>query len=175
MVYYFLMLRFKGVHIEVVEYSYRALEFCRRKNAVRGAAMMKMFDMNLDEEPSIDLTPLIDTIFMLLIFFIMTTTFSRPVLDILLPESEEAEVSGEHREQVISITPDVKQVKRSAPKPEVMPKSRSKPVLKSGKVSSAGKAIVVHKRAADVPGQPVICSGDAFSMPGVGGRRGGRG
>ena len=134
------------------------------------SSMMKMFDMNLDEEPSIDLTPLIDTIFMLLIFFIMTTTFSRPVLD-----TEEAEVSGEHREQVISITPDVKQVKRSAPKPEVMPKSRSKPVLKSGKVSSAGKAIVVHKRAADVPGQPVICSGDAFSMPGLGGRRGGRG
>lgn len=31
MAYYFLMLRFKGFHIEAVEYSYRALEFCQRK------------------------------------------------------------------------------------------------------------------------------------------------
>lgn len=65
-----------------------------------------MFDFGLEEEPSIDLTPLIDTIFMLLIFFIMTTTFSRPVLDILLPSSSEAEASGERREQVISIKAD---------------------------------------------------------------------
>ena len=68
--------------------------------------MMKSFDFGLEEEPSIDLTPLIDTIFMLLIFFIMTTTFSRPVLDILLPASGEAESSGERREQVISIKAD---------------------------------------------------------------------
>ena len=33
MVYYFLMLRFKGFHIEVVEYSYRALEFCQRRKS----------------------------------------------------------------------------------------------------------------------------------------------
>lgn len=31
MVYYFLMLRFKAFHIEVVEYSYRALDFCRKR------------------------------------------------------------------------------------------------------------------------------------------------
>lgn len=67
---------------------------------------MKIFDLGLEEEPSIDLTPLIDTIFMLLIFFIMTTSFSRPVLDILLPASSEAQASGEHREQVISIKAD---------------------------------------------------------------------
>ena len=67
---------------------------------------MKMFNFGLEEEPSIDLTPIIDTIFMLLIFFIMTTTFSRPVLDILLPESSEAEASDDRREQVISIKAD---------------------------------------------------------------------
>lgn len=65
-----------------------------------------MFNFGLDDEPSIDLTPLIDTIFMLLIFFIMTTTFSRPVLDILLPASGEAEASDNRREQVISIKAD---------------------------------------------------------------------
>ncbi|MCQ2444632.1 MAG: MotA/TolQ/ExbB proton channel family protein [Mailhella sp.] len=31
MAYYYLTLRFKGFHIEVVEYSYRALEFCGRR------------------------------------------------------------------------------------------------------------------------------------------------
>ena len=65
-----------------------------------------MFNFDLEEEPSIDLTPLIDTIFMLLIFFIMTTTFSRPVLDIVLPASSEAEASDSRREQVISIRAD---------------------------------------------------------------------
>lgn len=65
-----------------------------------------MFNFDLEEEPSIDLTPLIDTIFMLLIFFIMTTTFSRPVLDIILPSSKEAQVSNQKREQVISIKAD---------------------------------------------------------------------
>ena len=65
-----------------------------------------MFNFGLEEEPSIDLTPLIDTIFMLLIFFIMTTTFSRPVRDIILPASSEAEASAEKREQVISIKAD---------------------------------------------------------------------
>jgi len=45
----------------------------------------------IDEEVDIDLTPLIDVIFMLLIFFIMTTTFTKPVLEIILPESEMAE------------------------------------------------------------------------------------
>ena len=67
---------------------------------------MTMFNFGLEEEPSIDLTPLIDTIFMLLIFFIMTTTFSRPVLDIVLPASQEAEASAEKREQIISIKSD---------------------------------------------------------------------
>ncbi|HJD96626.1 biopolymer transporter ExbD [Mailhella massiliensis] len=67
---------------------------------------MTMFNFGLEEEPSIDLTPLIDTIFMLLIFFIMTTTFSRPVLDIVLPASQESEVSTGKREQIISIKAD---------------------------------------------------------------------
>ena len=46
---------------------------------------------DFDEDASIDLTPVIDVIFMLLIFFIMTTTFSKPVLDIVLPASEKAD------------------------------------------------------------------------------------
>ena len=59
-----------------------------------------------EDEPSIDLTPLIDVIFMLLIFFIMTTTFSRPVLDILLPAASSAEQQRGQQEQILSISAD---------------------------------------------------------------------
>lgn len=41
-------------------------------------------------DDKIDLTPLIDTVFLLLIFFIMATTFSRPVMDVLLPSAASA-------------------------------------------------------------------------------------
>lgn len=58
-----------------------------------------------DEDLNIDLTPLIDVIFMLLIFFIMTTTFSKPILDIILPESQNATIQEEKEVEIpISLT-----------------------------------------------------------------------
>ena len=67
------------------------------------------FFTKMDEDISIDLTPLIDVVFMLLIFFIMTTTFSKPVLELVLPESENAEQqSKKEAEILISITKDGK-------------------------------------------------------------------
>ena len=68
-----------------------------------------MFDFNFDDDAGIDLTPLIDVIFMLLIFFIMTTTFSKPVMDIILPVSETATERGERGpELLVSVTYDGK-------------------------------------------------------------------
>ena len=68
-----------------------------------------MFNENLDGEPQVDLTPIIDVIFMLLIFFIMTTTFSKPVLDIILPTSETAQATTAQKDEiVISITSEGK-------------------------------------------------------------------
>ena len=59
------------------------------------------------EDPGIDLTPVIDVVFMLLIFFIMTTTFSKPVLDIVLPSSETSEeAAGKSPELLISVKAD---------------------------------------------------------------------
>ncbi len=55
---------------------------------------------DFDEDINIDLTPLIDVIFMLLIFFIMTTTFSKPVIDVLLPESKMAEKSEDTTKEI---------------------------------------------------------------------------
>lgn len=63
------------------------------------------FFNNNDDDIGIDLTPLIDVVFMLLIFFVMTTTFNKPVLEILLPKAETAELSSEKgKEILLSIT-----------------------------------------------------------------------
>ncbi len=42
-------------------------------------------------EADIDLTPLIDVVFMLLLFFILASTFSAPVLKVALPAARTAE------------------------------------------------------------------------------------
>ncbi len=51
---------------------------------------------------NIDLTPLIDVIFMLVIFFILTMSFSKPVLDIVLPQTKSQLVAKP--QEMISIT-----------------------------------------------------------------------
>ena len=56
---------------------------------------------DFDEDINIDLTPLIDVIFILLIFFIMTTTFSKPVIDVLLPASKTAEKAGSETKEIV--------------------------------------------------------------------------
>lgn len=45
-----------------------------------------------DDDLRVDLTPLIDVTFMLVIFFLMTMSFTLPVLDFTLPESQTAQV-----------------------------------------------------------------------------------
>ncbi|MFI3270949.1 MAG: biopolymer transporter ExbD [Pseudomonadota bacterium] len=62
---------------------------------------------SIDDEIGVDLTPLIDVVFMLLIFFIMTTTFNKPILDVVLPSSEHAETGTTKQEElIISIDKD---------------------------------------------------------------------
>ena len=64
-----------------------------------------LFD-NFEEEPQIDLTPLIDCLFMLIIFFVLTMSFSRPVLEIILPEAKNAEEHAAVSELVLSVKAD---------------------------------------------------------------------
>lgn len=54
----------------------------------------------LDEDPQIDLTPLIDCMFMLIIFFVLTMSFSKPVLEVVLPEAKHAE-DGRRRDDAL--------------------------------------------------------------------------
>lgn len=57
-----------------------------------------------DLAPSIDMTPMIDMVFQLLIFFLLTSIFaSRPVLDLVLPEAEYSKASDQERELHLSI------------------------------------------------------------------------
>lgn len=66
-----------------------------------------MDNMFLDEDGidlSIDLTPMIDVLFMLLIFFITAMTFAKPVIDVNLATAESAaQGSGSGKQLVISI------------------------------------------------------------------------
>lgn len=45
----------------------------------------------MDDDPRPDLTSLIDVIFMLVIFFVMTMNFASPMLDVTLPKASKSE------------------------------------------------------------------------------------
>jgi len=60
---------------------------------------------DFDDDTTLDLTPLIDVIFMLLIFFIVATTFVKPKFDVALPDAESVKVvSEEEKKAVCAIT-----------------------------------------------------------------------
>jgi len=66
---------------------------------------LQSFDDDLDA--SLDLTPLIDTVFILLLFFILTTTFSKPMLEVLLAKADNASVKEVVQERLnVTITED---------------------------------------------------------------------
>jgi len=57
------------------------------------------------EEPRIDLTPMVDVVFLLLIFFMISTTFvESPGISIKLPEASSQAVEREPREIKISLS-----------------------------------------------------------------------
>ncbi len=65
------------------------------------------FDIDDNFDSDIDLTPLIDVVFLLIIFFVLATSFSKPVLEVILPNSEAARVEKfEEGELLVEITRD---------------------------------------------------------------------
>ena len=59
------------------------------------------------KELELNLTPMIDVVFLLLIFFMVTTTFDENTeLSIALPEVQSSQVKEEALEVVLSISPD---------------------------------------------------------------------
>ena len=65
------------------------------------------FKRRIQDEPSINLTPLIDVVFLLLIFFMVTTTFSRETrLQVNLPEAEAETLSTQSERLEIVVSRD---------------------------------------------------------------------
>jgi biopolymer transport protein ExbD len=53
------------------------------------------FDEHESQHPGIDLTPMIDVVFLLLIFFLLTSVYAKPMMPLNLPEAQSAVVSAD--------------------------------------------------------------------------------
>jgi len=64
---------------------------------------MKIRGKDSDDEPVLNLTPMIDVVFQLLVFFMVATTFLDPEkeIDIELPEATSGEAGGAEIEEII--------------------------------------------------------------------------
>jgi biopolymer transport protein ExbD/biopolymer transport protein TolR len=63
------------------------------------------FRRKVSESPRIDLTPMIDVVFLLLIFFMISTTFiERPGVTINLPEGGTQQIAAEKKEVEVYLT-----------------------------------------------------------------------
>jgi biopolymer transport protein ExbD len=63
------------------------------------------FNESISRDTGPDLTPLIDMVFLLLIFFLLTSFFVRPSIPVNLPEAAHTEVT-EHQDITITIEKD---------------------------------------------------------------------
>ncbi len=63
--------------------------------------MLEEFSLDRDFDEEIDLTPLIDVVFILLIFFFITSTFIQPSLPVNLAKAASASASAERKEQLV--------------------------------------------------------------------------
>ena len=63
--------------------------------------MIEDFSLDREFDEEIDLTPLIDVVFILLIFFFITSTFIRPSLPVNLAKAASAAASAERKEQLV--------------------------------------------------------------------------
>lgn len=61
------------------------------------------FQVKSEAHPLINLTPLIDVIFLLLVFFMLTSSFTYPALDLSLPQAEQQPETGEQQRLVVSV------------------------------------------------------------------------
>ena len=102
---------------------------------------------DLDDDLKLDLTPMIDVIFMLIIFFIMTMSFVMPVINVDLPTSSTANTEAQKTSVVVAIS---KNGERSY-QGEMTTKDKLETILKDGKYQE----IVVHSDK-DAPVQAMV-------------------
>lgn len=109
---------------------------------------MKFTQHNSEEEFNINLTPLIDVVFLLLIFFMVSTTFdTTSQLKIKLPEASQQEVSSQQN------------------KLEIVIDAKGRFFLNSREISSqkSDALMAAIERAVTDRDQPVIIQSDAAS------------
>ena len=53
------------------------------------------FGEHVDEKKSLDLTPMLDVVFLLLIFFMLTSIYAKPMLPLDLPDAATGQVGAE--------------------------------------------------------------------------------
>jgi biopolymer transport protein ExbD len=63
--------------------------------------MLEDFSLDKEFDAEIDLTPLIDVVFILLIFFFISSTFIRPSIPVDLAKAASAAASAERQEQLV--------------------------------------------------------------------------
>jgi biopolymer transport protein ExbD len=63
--------------------------------------MIEDFSLDKEFDEEIDLTPLIDVVFVLLLFFFVTSTFIQPSLPVNLAKAASASASAERKEQLV--------------------------------------------------------------------------
>lgn len=124
------------------------------------------FKTRTEEELSVGLTPLIDIIFILLIFFMVTTTFDRnSELKIDLPEAQTETASSDEKSLEVAIDVQgnyfVNRVKVVSTQPKAL-------LLAISKVVGDDKTIpVVIKADANTPHQAVVTAMDTVGRLGL--------
>jgi len=61
---------------------------------------------NDDDFVSIEIMPLVDVVFLLLIFFLLTTSYANPSIDLALPEAETSQINDHTDPYIITIAQD---------------------------------------------------------------------
>lgn len=124
------------------------------------------FRRPIDEEPEVNLIPLIDVLLIVLIFLAISTTYSRYAeLQITLPNADANAVQEKPREINIAITADG----RYALEKKLLPSPDVKNLAAALKNAAGGRddSVVVINADAQAPHQSVISAMEAARLAGI--------
>ena len=124
------------------------------------------FRRPIDEEPEINLIPLIDVLLIVLIFLAITTTYSRfSELKITLPSAEATQPQERPRELGVAVTADG----RYALERKLLPSTDVKSLADTLRTAADGRedAVIVINADAQAPHQAVISVMEAARLAGI--------